>query len=410
MKIFVIKAGELFDAEEAEEMWMEYPPVIGYDLLRYMDGKKMESILREIYDILPEAIDDKWEPVGKYLKVNKEQYAHHKFASLFIGGLQRTLTKIREIAKIMETWNSPPRDFKKTHIFRGHAPAVIFDAVVNALYEDDKITKESSSIITGFREEKAKRNEGFIIPHLLILGDTGTGKTLLAQWLHNHRFKRQQKGDKERESIDNLFQPINCGGIPENLIDSELFGGIKGAWTDLNRNLPGRIFCAYNGTLFLDEIGELPYKTQTTLLKFLDSCEYHPVGGHGEAIYVPLTVIAATNQHIEELVKKGKFRRDLYERFRFRILLPNLKQRMDHFEHLVDFVLQNPQINMENRKDDNDALIVKRISEQAMKKLKNYSWEGNFRELEQVLWKAVRSARNESRDIILHHDINYENY
>ena len=283
--------------------------------------------------------------------------------------------------------------------------------MVKELYENEKL-KELKSIVNKIRKEKENRKEGFIIPHLLILGDTGTGKTLLARWLHNHRFGwNENMKDKEKRIIDNSFQSINCGGIPESLMDSELFGGIKGAWTDLQRNVPGKIFSAFNGTLFLDEIGELSHKIQTTLLKFLDSSEYYPVGGHGETIYVPVTIIAATNQPVEKLVEEGKFRRDLYERFRFRIKLPNLRQRMDHFEHLVDFVLQNPQINGINSEDKSKLShsVIKRISKQAMKKLKNNGWEGNFRELEQVLWKAVLSAGNEGRDIIQHHHINFEN-
>jgi transcriptional regulator with PAS, ATPase and Fis domain len=250
--------------------------------------------------------------------------------------------------------------------------------------------------------QESRFKEDPIAPHLLLLGETGTGKSLLARWLHRMRFEKVR--DKKEERVQALFQDLNCGGLSPKLIDSELFGGVAGAWTSLTNNTPGKIFCACQGTLFLDEIGELPLSTQAVLLKFLDDGEYYPVGGHGEKLYIPTTVIAATNQPVEQLIAQGKFRRDLYERFRFRIRLPSLRERMDHFDHLVDFVLQNPSVNRETdgRRD------VQAVSVRALDRLRRHPWPGNFRELEQVLWRAVSHARQEEKKTILPHHIVFD--
>ncbi|MBW2016298.1 MAG: sigma 54-interacting transcriptional regulator [Deltaproteobacteria bacterium] len=205
---------------------------------------------------------------------------------------------------------------------------------------------------------------------LLIEGATGTGKDLLAKVTHNAS-KRAGKP----------YIKVNCAALPENLIESELFGYVKGAFTGADRDKPGRFQEADGGTIFLDEIGDLPLPLQAKLLRVLEDKEFYPLGG-GRTTRVNVRIIAATNRDLERKVKERTFREDLFYRLNvIRIQLPPLKDRRGDIPLLIDHLLKKLAAVQNARVD--------RISKEAMEILLNYDYPGNVRELENILEHAL---------------------
>jgi DNA-binding NtrC family response regulator len=208
---------------------------------------------------------------------------------------------------------------------------------------------------------------------ILIEGETGTGKELAAREIHYASARR-----------DHPFVPVNCGAIPDSLIENELFGHDRGAFTDARAAQPGLIDHARGGTLFLDEVDALSDKGQVTLLRFLQDNEYRPVGG-GAARVSDARVIAATNADLAQQVAAGRFRRDLQYRLNaLNLRLPPLRERGDdvillagHFIRAVAGRLRGPE---------------KRWGEDAMQALAAYAWPGNVRELDHVALRAYMCA------------------
>jgi len=194
---------------------------------------------------------------------------------------------------------------------------------------------------------------------VLLTGESGTGKELLARYIH------RSSGRK-----DNRFVPLNCAAISTNLVESELFGHEKGAFTGASRKTVGKFEFASNGTLFLDEIGDLPLNAQSKLLRALQEKKIQRVGDNRE-IPVDARFICATNQNLEELVEQGNFRRDLFFRINvFPICLQPLRERIDDVEPLAGYFL--------SRLDGSGKM---KFTEGAIKMLQSYPWPGNVREL-----------------------------
>jgi DNA-binding NtrC family response regulator len=208
---------------------------------------------------------------------------------------------------------------------------------------------------------------------VLILGESGTGKELVARAIY-HYSKRAQ----------GPFLAINCAAIPESLLESELFGHEKGAFTGAERKRIGKFEQCHGGTLFLDEIGDMTPLTQTKILRVLQQQQFERVGGN-ETIQTDVRLIAATNRDLEQLMAAGQFRSDLYYRLKVStIQLPPLRERLDDLPILIDHFLQR--FRRELGKD------VNRISEEALELLKRYPWPGNLRELQSVLKQALLQA------------------
>ena len=206
---------------------------------------------------------------------------------------------------------------------------------------------------------------------VLLLGETGVGKEVIANAIHSLSPRR-----------DGPFIKINCGAIPETLIDTEHFGHEKGAFTGAVEKRRGRFERAHNGTIFLDEIGELPNAAQLRLLRVLQDMEFEPVGA-SRATKVDIRIIAATNRDLEALIEEGRFRKDLYFRLMvFPIHIPPLRERKCDIPALVQhFILKKyRQMGFE----DYPAL-----EKGAIKKLKSYCWPGNVRELENTIEKEM---------------------
>ena len=202
---------------------------------------------------------------------------------------------------------------------------------------------------------------------VLVTGESGTGKELVARAIHYNSDRR-----------DGPFVPINCGAIPENLLESELFGHEKGSFTGAIKQKQGLFETAAGGTIFLDEIGELPAMMQVKLLRVLQEDEFRRVGGTKD-VKTDVRVLAATNRHLEDAVSEGSFREDLYYRFNvIRVDLPPLRQRREDIPVMIDFFWER----------FTGETGVK-VTEDAMRRLIDYHWPGNVRELENVIERAT---------------------
>ncbi len=251
--------------------------------------------------------------------------------------------------------------------------------------------KDKKRIITELKEEEFKQGYVFHskkmsnilkiatrIAHtdasVLLTGESGTGKEVVAKIIH-------KLGPRK----DNEFVAVNCAAIPENLIESEFFGHVKGAFTGAVKDKIGRFELAHNGSLFLDEIGDIPLSLQVKLLRALENMEFQPVGS-SKSKKVDVRIISATNKKLEEEIDEGNFRKDLFYRLNvIPVHIPALRDRIDDIPKLVDYFLKN---QPEDKQFD--------IDDKAMKKLLNYNWPGNIRELRNVLRRMTALATEET--------------
>lgn len=239
--------------------------------------------------------------------------------------------------------------------------------------------------------ENVARTIGLIAPRrstVLILGETGTGKEIVARAIH----AASPRSGKP-------LVAINCPAIPSELLESELFGHVRGAFTGALNARVGRFEQAHESTLFIDEIGDLPLDLQAKLLRVLQEREIQPIGS-SETIPVDVRVIAATNANLLERVNQGKFREDLYYRLNVvPITLPTLKERLSDIPRLARF--------FSRKVADQEGIPAKSISPEAMDVLVGYSWPGNVRQLENIIEMAVVMAGE--RLVLLPSDFNLPN-
>ncbi|MCH8473682.1 MAG: sigma-54 dependent transcriptional regulator [Opitutales bacterium] len=212
---------------------------------------------------------------------------------------------------------------------------------------------------------------------VLITGESGTGKELVARGIYQHS-RRTQKP----------FVAVNCAAIPENLIESELFGHEKGSFTGATGQRIGKFEVCDGGTIFLDEIGDMALPTQTKILRVIQDGEYQRVGGM-KTLKTNVRIIAATNRNLEEMVAEKTFREDLYYRLNVvRLRLPALRERKEDIPDLIDFALQKLVKKQQTH--------VNKVSPEAMTLLKHYNWPGNVRELENVIYRSAVLAQGEA--------------
>ncbi len=269
--------------------------------------------------------------------------------------LERTMERIemrRELDRLREE-REAPQEMEETEItIVGNSPAM--QQVVDMI---DQVARSQATV--------------------LVTGASGTGKELVAQQIH-------EKSDR----ADGPFVRLHCAALSENLLESELFGHEKGAFTGATHQRKGRFEEADGGTLLLDEIGEIPEPTQVKLLRFLQQREFERVGGN-ETISVDVRIIAATNRDLEEAVRQGIFREDLYYRLNvINLQLPPLKARRDDIPLLArHFAAIYAEANDKE---------IERITPEAMEALKSYDWPGNVRELENAVERATVLASNQT--------------
>jgi sigma-54 dependent transcriptional regulator, flagellar regulatory protein len=243
---------------------------------------------------------------------------------------------------------------------------------------DASLETAENDTFQGIVGESAKMKEVFRMVErvadsdstILINGETGTGKGLIAHAIHKHSYRK-----------DKPFVSINCGAIPENLLESELFGHIKGAFTGATANKIGKFEAANGGTIFLDEIGDMSHDLQVKILKVLEERKFEPVGGC-KTLKVNVRIVAATHRDLEEEVQKGNFREDLFYRlYVIPIKLPSLKERASDIPHFVDHFIR--QLN--DRKNTN----VRSVTDEALRVLMQHAWPGNVRELANLMERLV---------------------
>ena len=209
---------------------------------------------------------------------------------------------------------------------------------------------------------------------LLLVGETGSGKTFLARLIHELSPRRDER-----------CLTVACGALPPDLIESELFGYVKGAFTGADKDKPGKFTAAGSGTLLLDEIDVLPLEQQAKLLRVIETGEYEPVGSN-ETLHCQARLVVASNRELEDLVESASFRKDLYYRLNvLKFHLPALRQRPWDIEFLArHFIVQHSRTH---------GIALSRIEPAAIDALRRYSWPGNVRELENVVRRAVLYCR-----------------
>ncbi len=212
--------------------------------------------------------------------------------------------------------------------------------------------------------------------NVFITGESGTGKELVAKAIHYNGVRKEGP-----------FIALNCAAIPETLLESELFGYKKGAFTDAKADKKGLVFEAHEGTLFLDEITEMPNTLQAKLLRVIEEREVRPLGDT-HSYPIDVRIISTTNRDIQLLIEDGRFREDLYYRLKvIDIELPPLRERKEDIPPLVQHFIDKFNVNLKKK--------ISGVSEEALKLLVNYSWPGNVRELENVIERAMNLSQQE---------------
>ena len=235
---------------------------------------------------------------------------------------------------------------------------------------------------------------------VLITGESGVGKEVVAQAIGELSGRAQH-----------AFVPVNCAGIPETLLESELFGHVKGSFTGAYRDRPGKLEMASNGTIFLDEIGEMTLRMQGLLLRFCETGEIQRVGAERVVMAPNVRVIAATNKNLKELVSQGQFREDLFYRLNvIHLVVPPLRERREDIPALIDHFVKGftaSAANGNGHRNGNghgsgdghggqvERTIVRSISPEAIAALCQYNWPGNVRQLENVLERLTVTSRQE---------------
>ncbi|WP_020588546.1 sigma-54 interaction domain-containing protein [Desulfobacter curvatus] len=314
----------------------------------YNDFKKVELILLAIEDVTEKEqykrnLKDIVEKRTVQLVLEKQKTEHEKALT------EKALEEVEILKKQLED----ERAYLKDEIKLEHNHESIIghsDGLKYVLFKVEQIAQSNTTV--------------------MVLGETGTGKELVARAIHS------SSNRKNRALIK-----VNCAALPSNLIESELFGHEKGAFTGADRSHKGRFEIADKATLFLDEIGELPLELQSKLLRVIQEGEFERLG-NSRTIKVDVRIIAATNRNLEEEVEKGRFRSDLWYRLNvFPITMPPLRERKEDIPLLADFYI--------NKISRRLGKQIKVVPQNVMNALLNYHWPGNVRELENVLERAV---------------------
>src|SRR5687767_2456507 len=212
---------------------------------------------------------------------------------------------------------------------------------------------------------------------VLITGESGVGKELVANAVHQRSPRAQRP-----------MVAVNCAGLPETLLESELFGHVKGSFTGAYRDKQGKLEIADGGTIFLDEIGEMTLRMQGLLLRFMETGELQKVGADRAAGRVNVRVIAATNRNLRDMISDGTFREDLFYRLNvIHLTVPPLRERREDITSLIDYFLA--------QFTRSTGYVVRGLAPETMRLLCEYSWPGNVRELENVIERLVVTGRSE---------------
>jgi DNA-binding NtrC family response regulator len=368
LKILLIEHGyEIFIAEDGEgalELIKETPFDIVVSDLRMpkIDGVKLLEQIKDIDSTIEVIVISAYADIKNAVKAIKMGAFDYLQKSFSPDELIITVEKALERKRILEENRT-------------------LQAKLQRRFQFEDIVGESTEIKEVFTMiEKVSASKATI----LLTGESGTGKEIIARAIH-----------KNSERASKLFVPINCAAIPENLIESELFGHEKGAFTGAIQRKMGKFEQGDGGTIFLDEIGELPPSIQVKLLRFLQEKEFERVGGL-ESIKVNVRLITATNKDLLKSIESGSFREDLYYRINVvNIVVPPLRDRKDDIPLLVQYYIN--QFNEEYQRN------IKIISLDAMDCLMGYNWPGNVRELKNIIERAVAVSDYREETILPKH-------
>ena len=319
--------------------------------------KQMEEALRKAHAELEQRVKER---SGELVKANEQlsqEIVERKGAVESLGSAYAEIKQLKD---------------------RFYAENIYLKQVIDREYNFGEIIGRSDAFqYVFFRVEQVAPQDTTV----LLLGETGTGKGVVARAIHSRSSRKDQP-----------MVTVNCSALPANLIESELFGREKGAFTGSSERQIGRFELADNGTLFLDEIGEMPLELQTKLLRVLQDGEFERLGGP-KTIKVNVRIIASTNRDLDEAVRKGTFREDLFYRLNvFPITIPALRQRKDDIPLLVDhFVAKfNKKIGRK----------IETVSKDTLNILQEYDWPGNVRELESIIERAVITSQGSALQIL----------
>lgn len=364
MKIMLGKEGYEVDAEQSGKRAIQrvsekpYDMIIADLMMPEMSGLQVLDEIRESKPDLPFLVMTAFASVETAIEALKKGASDYITKPFKVDEIKLT------IQKTLET-----RELRKENLE--------LKALLNSESAFDRIIGEDAQIqkVKAMAAEVAATDAT-----ILVRGESGTGKDLLASAIHHHSPRR-----------DKPFVTVNCGALPETLLESELFGHTKGSFTGAIRDHGGLFRAAEGGTLFLDEIGETTQAIQVKLLRVLEDKKVTPIGS---TIGIPVDVrlITATNADLEALVQSGKFRADLYYRLNvIQISVPPLRDRIEDIDLLADhFIIRSC------RKTDSPS---KTISEDARKLLRGYRWPGNVRELQNVIERAVVLSKSSVLDV-----------
>ena len=339
----------------------------GYGVDSVASGQEcLESLDKKSYDAI---FLDVWLPGKDGIEVLKEIRAKKSTQYVIMISGHGTIETAVQATKLGAF------DFIEKPLSMDQVVLVLDHALKQKRLEDeirtlkDLVRQESVMIGSSIPMKALRQQIEYAAPtegRILIYGENGTGKELVATLLHLNSPRKNQP-----------FVEVNCAAIPDDLIESELFGSVKGAYTGATENRKGKFGLADGGTLFLDEVGDMSLKTQAKVLRVLEEQRFHPVGSH-QAQKIDVRVIAATNKNLEEEIEKGAFREDLF--FRLNVIpfeVPPLRERREDIPELVDYFMENFCRRYGKRK--------KRILPKAMAKLCSYYWPGNVREVKNTV-------------------------
>jgi two-component system nitrogen regulation response regulator NtrX len=343
----------------------------GFKVEAVEDGEKAVSAVRE--DDFGLVLLDIWLPGLDGIEVlDRIKKARPDLPVIMISGHGTVETAVRAIKLGAFDFIEKPLSLDKVIITINHA--LELDRITReykrlqreVIGEDELIGRSPKIKELRDKIDKVAPTEGWV----LITGENGTGKEVVARMIHRKSLRQ-----------DGPFVPVNCAAIPEELIESELFGYEKGAFTGAQARKPGKFDMADQGTILLDEIVDMSLKTQAKVLRILQEKSFERVGGT-EQIQVDVRVIAATNQNLEEAIKQGRFREDLYYRLNvIPLYMPPLRERKQDIPLFVDHFVKVF--------SEKSRLKPKKVKRGVMDALVNYSWPGNVRELKNILERMV---------------------
>jgi two-component system NtrC family response regulator len=350
------------DGEEALRMVAEHSPDILLSDLKMpkLDGHELLTRVRQGYPDVALVIMTAHGTIRSAVKAVQEGAEDYLTKPIDVEDLERVLQRIMNKRRLVT----------ETRILRER---------LDEKYSFENIIGRSPEMLEVFRlVEQVAPSQASI----LITGESGTGKDLIAQAIHQRSPRR-----------DAPFVKVSCAALPETLLESELFGHERGAFTGALARRPGRFEIAAGGTIFLDEIGDIPMGMQVKLLRFLQERQFERVGGN-QTLTVDVRVIAATHRVLSTLIREGKFREDLYYRLNvIEIPMPPLRTRAHDIPLLVNFFVR--------RAAKANAKEISGLTDEALAGLMAYDWPGNIRELEHAIERAVILARGVEIDLSL---------